>query len=46
MRPEEIVEPLKRFCGTCRITAKVEDGKVYLMNVRLAAPAATREASA
>jgi hypothetical protein len=44
--PEEFVDPLKRFCRACRITAKVEDAKVYLMNVRLTAAAATRKASA
>jgi hypothetical protein len=37
VKPEEFVDPLKRFCRACRITAKVEGGRVYLMNVRLAA---------
>jgi hypothetical protein len=44
--PEEFVDPLKRFCRTCRITAKVEDGKVYLMSVRLVTPAGEEAAAA
>lgn len=42
-KPEEFVDPLKRFCRACRIAAKIEDGKIYLVNVRLAAPAAARD---
>jgi hypothetical protein len=39
--PRDFVDPLKRFCSTCRIKTKVADGKVYLLNVRLTAQAAT-----
>jgi hypothetical protein len=34
--PQDFVDPLKRFCSTCRIKTKIVDGKVYLLNVRLA----------
>jgi hypothetical protein len=41
--PEEFVDPLERFCKTCRIKMKVVDGKVYLLNVRLVPQMATLE---
>jgi hypothetical protein len=43
VRPQEFVEPLKRFCQTCRIATKVVGGKVYLIDVRLVPLMATLE---
>jgi hypothetical protein len=43
LRPQEFVEPLKRFCETCRIKTKIVDGKVYLMDVRLVLQMAVQE---
>jgi hypothetical protein len=44
VRPQEFVDPLKRFCLTCGIATKIVGGKVYLLHVRLTSPTvATRE---